>query len=254
MPIDPAVLKQQQEDALAAQLAGRPAAIDAGIANTKASVESGRDAFFGNQVNPLAARVGNDYGVDFGGATNSANAFYKNKLGQALGGTLAQQRLGANQDRVSAVWNNAYRKAMESNANEQSARAYAYQVANQTSQENFQASENSKNNALAQREQDIKDAYSRMGLQQSSDAANQNADQAYQQAMMRALFGLAGTGVAAYGISQYGKQPTSNPISSSPVGYGQSLSEQSGFYPRFANPADQPTYLQRLQGGITNGF
>lgn len=234
MPIDPAVLKQQQEDALAAQLAGRPAAIDAGIANTKASVESGRDAFFGNQVNPLAARIGNDYGIDLGGATNSANAFYKNKLGQALGGTLAQQRLGANQDRVSAVWNNAYRKAMESNANEQSARAYAYQVANQTSQENFQAGENAKNNASAQRQQDLRDAYSRTGLQQQSNAANQNADQAYQQAMTRALFGLAGTGVAAYGISQYNKpnplntQTTAQSQYNLPIGPQQDL----GYYPQ----------------------
>lgn len=244
MPIDLAAIKKQQEDALSAALAGRSQAMDAGLASTKSSVEAGREAFFGNNVNPLAARLGNDYGVNLGGAVSASNELYKNKLGQALSGTLASQRLAGNQDRVGLQWNNAYRRAMEAKASEQEARQYAYQVANQAQQQDFQASENAKNNALAQREADLKDQYAQMGLQQQAGSDNQTADDAYQQAMIRALFGLAGSGIAGYGLYKM-NQPAVGYQPNKSITFRQNLADNSGnsLLARSGfTPVQRPTY------------
>lgn len=207
MPNDLAAIRKQQEENLNQFLAGQPGDLEASLGRTRAGAVASREQTF----NPFVSRVGASLGVNFGGAAAAANNTYQDRLNSALSGTLDKQRLSGNQDHVTRLWENAYRRAKESKADEQSARAYAYQVASDAARQKFQIGQDQLNAQQSFKNEDIKDYYQGQGLQMQSQYDNNS--NGYEQALARALGGLAGAGLTAYGISKYGQQaPMTNDV------------------------------------------
>ena len=223
MPLDLEAIRRQQEGNLDQFLANRPSELEAALGRTAGNVESSRNQFTTNTVNPLLARTGANLGINLGGAGAASNQMYQTRLGRALAETQAKQRLAGNQDRVSKIYENAFRRAKEANADDASAKEYAAQVAQDEARRQYQSSEFESKYQQSLRDESLRDYYAQQGLGQQ--------DSGYEQALARALGGLAGTGLAAYGIYQMNKPGSTNstPLSSGASSQMPSLRQQSGY-------------------------
>lgn len=159
------------------------------IANTLASVQAG----------PSLVDVAGSLGGDRG-AAQEQGMMASGRLGRALQSQLAGQGRNEGRSAIQAQYDNLTRMATQHGANLDEANAYARQNVQQLIGQQQRAASQRRKLALAGQKQDISEGYAQRGLQNEL-AANQPSND-YEAAMTRALFGLAGTGIAAYGLRE----------------------------------------------------
>lgn len=204
---------------------GMPGRSRARIANTLSSVQAAPSLV------DLAGSLGGDRG-----AAQEQGMLASGRLGRALQSQLAGQARNEGRSATQSQYDNLVRMATQHGANLDEANAYARQNVQQLIGQQQRAAAQSRQLALAGQKQDISEGYAQQGLQNEL-AANQPSND-YEAAMTRALFGLAGTGIAAYGLRD---KPAIQP-------YSGRLPEQN-----FGNTmyGDSPISL-RGQTGFTN--
>lgn len=230
MPIDRELLRNKYEGEVDSLLKNRTSQIGQKLNGISANIESTRPKLF-NQASSFASAL-------TGGPVADGSGLSTTRLQRAMNERVSTAKRTQNLDRMNLLYNNALRRATEAGASRQQAEQYAVEAARAQAQRDFTENENAKDQQSQIYKENISNVYGGQGLSQMQQSfAEQQASSAYQQALYRSLFGLAGSLGTSYALNRYGSNPTPG-VPSTPAASTTNLpygpSQNWGFYPQRA--------------------
>ena len=169
---------------------------------TSGVIDARRKQIVGSRL-PISGGIESNFNLP-SGALSSGIA--TNRLDDALEGTLSEQRMGLDKERVNVAYNRALQRAQDANLDRRSSEDFARQIMNDEIRRQQESTMNEKARQQKIRQQGIaSDAMARgEALQQFPDPQAE-----YQSAMVRILSGLPIQLLTYYGLSGgFGKDTT----------------------------------------------
>jgi len=173
-------------------LAGQDAAIEPGLAKTRAAIGTARKRYTGDVQDVLGA-VGSQYGISTGTAPSGQDRTLDRQLEEGLD----RRRMGEKMRVSSLVFNTAFDNFVQAGNDTQTAYAKARQFALDKSDQTFKAGESAKDRASKKQMADMADQYQSLYQPMSSNDP-------YEQAVISSLFNVAGQAGTAWALGAFG--------------------------------------------------